>query len=636
MKITLKRWRVAFLAALVLGLSLVLVVRWTHPVPGASSSSRATPELAYLKMVNGWGPPADVRVLMVLMGQFANHGQHLEGVEFIGGLLDKFSSRLTPDQRAVYLSAIAALRGGAVDRLPLWERPAWIARALSELDEAKRITGGKAFIPHWVSGVVRARLPRFLGEREAAFADLRFCLENVNRSPQPGWMREVYFQLAALHRERGESAEADAFQSKSGLPSGAKPVLLTTSFLEDEGRGHRFTFPSVREAVPGRVYVLSGFDFTEYHFVVSEDRRALVAIDVGTRADSAQAAFEALKARVPDLPPLSTVFVTHAHWDHVGGHRYFRSLNPAVRFIGRGNFRTELVRNAQTDRHVLARFFGTRFKQEDVLSYSPDVTVDAPTEVNVGGTRFSLFPTEGGETEDALLVHVPELGVLFVGDVFMPYFGTPFSEDGNVDGMLSSIATIQKIDPKILLHGHEPLTRLFSSMRMLGDLAGSVGWLRDQVMQAITSGQTREGIHRANLVAPMLERSKTDVHIAYLIMRENLINRLFDQLSGYWQNGFEGLDALTDADRGEALLDYLGLSDDDLQEASARMVGEGRLELAAAITQWSLAARPNSGKLREANRLALLKLMERNQELNPFKFIVYSSQAGVSTSFGEQ
>ena len=38
---------------------------------------------------------------------------------------------------------------------------------------------------------------------------------------------------------------------------------------------------TVREAVPGSVYVLSGFDFTEHYFIVSADRRELIAIDAG-------------------------------------------------------------------------------------------------------------------------------------------------------------------------------------------------------------------------------------------------------------------------------------------------------------------------------------------------------------------
>ena len=136
------------------------------------------------------------------------------------------------------------------------------------------------------------------------------------------------------------------------------------------------------------MFVLSGFEFTEYYFIVSANRQELIGIDAGTRADSARDAYEALRARVPGLPPLTTVFVTHAHWDHVGGQRYFRSLNPAVRFVGRSNYADELALDALADEGTLKRFFGQGFKLEDVLAYKPDVAIQQASEMVVGGTRF--------------------------------------------------------------------------------------------------------------------------------------------------------------------------------------------------------------------------------------------------------
>jgi alkyl sulfatase BDS1-like metallo-beta-lactamase superfamily hydrolase len=52
------------------------------------------------------------------------------------------------------------------------------------------------------------------------------------------------------------------------------------------------------------LYALSGFEFTEYYFVVSDDGRELIGIDAGTRPDSAKAAYEALRAHAPGLPSL--------------------------------------------------------------------------------------------------------------------------------------------------------------------------------------------------------------------------------------------------------------------------------------------------------------------------------------------
>ena len=40
--------------------------------------------------------------------------------------------------------------------------------------------------------------------------------------------------------------------------------------------------------------------------------------------------------------------------------------------------------------------------------------------MSLGGVEFGLHPASGGETSDGLVVHLPELGVILAGDVFMP------------------------------------------------------------------------------------------------------------------------------------------------------------------------------------------------------------------------
>jgi glyoxylase-like metal-dependent hydrolase (beta-lactamase superfamily II) len=120
--------------------------------------------------------------------------------------------------------------------------------------------------------------------------------------------------------------------------------------------------------VPGRVYALSGFEFTEYYFVVSDDRQELIGIDAGTRPDSAKTAYEALRAYAPNLPELKTVFITHSHWDHVGGHQYFRGLNPRLQFYARDNYGEEIARSAAAPNVFGKSFFGERFSIDDVLS----------------------------------------------------------------------------------------------------------------------------------------------------------------------------------------------------------------------------------------------------------------------------
>jgi len=596
-------------AAVAAGALLVSSLAGPAPTPAADAYR---PELAYLKQVNAWRPPSDPQLIFLLMAQYANANRHGEGAEFLDGLRRRFDGQLTDTQRALYLTAIAALRAGHADHVFLLRRLGWVRDTVAMLDEAKRLTQGQVFVVRWMSGVVRSRLPAFFGERPTAVADLEWCLAHADRAPHLGWLREVHAHLRS--------------------PASRSSVLFTTPFSGDAASGHQFSPRAVREVVPGTVYQLSGFEFTEYHFVVSADRRQLVAIDAGTRPDAAQAALAALRAQVPGLPPLTTVFVTHAHWDHVGGQRYFRSLDPAPRFIGRANYAAELAHDAQADPAVLQRFFGRGFRLDDVLAYKPDVAIDQPTDMTIGGTRFALRPSRSGETDDALLVHLPDLGVLFVGDLFMPYLGAPFTEEGGVDGLLAGIDTVVALQPRVLLHGHEPLTRVFDSTRMLAELRPQLAWLRDETVRGIARGTPRAALQQANLVPPTLADASSTVHLAYMVIRPHLIDRVFDQQSGYWQNGLQGLDVLGDADHGAALVDYLGVDDSKLADAAQHMMADGRHELAAVTLRHALARHPDSAPLRAAYRAATLKLMEQVQEFDPFKFILYGAQIDQSTA----
>ena len=304
----------------------------TNAVPGRVSSN---PELDYLKAVNGVAPPQDPQLLFLLMGAFANANQPGEGAEFLSARLNEFATRLTDAQRALYLSAIGLLRAQHASAVSLFSRIGNVKDTIAMLDEAKKISGGKIFVVNWISGVVRSQLPGFFHQKQAALDDLQWCEENIAKAPHAGWLREVTFRLGKFAFDDGDRTGAEEYLRRSGYKGFDKPVILTTPFSRELSSGHTFSARQIVEVVPGRVYALSGFEFTEYYFVVSDDRTQLIGIDAGTRADSAKTAYEALRAYAPDLPKLTTIFITHAHWDHIGGHRYFRELDPTPRFYAR-------------------------------------------------------------------------------------------------------------------------------------------------------------------------------------------------------------------------------------------------------------------------------------------------------------
>ncbi len=595
---------------------------------GSAPTTWPRPELEYLKAVNQAGPPRDPQLLLLLMGQYANANRQRDGIEFFSTLMREFEPRLSDRQKSLYLGAIGLLRAGHAHDVPLLKRSAWVRDTIAILEEAKQLSGGQVFVVRWMSGVVYAQLPSRFHQREAAFADLTWCVEHADQAPQAGWLREVYYQLATLYHLNGQTATAQEYLRLSGYTDFEKPITLTTPFAEDLSTGHTFSPKRIAEIVPGKVYALSGYEFTEYYFVVSDDGRELIGIDAGTRPDSAQAAYEALRAYASRLPDLTAVLITHAHWDHVGGHRYFRALNPRLKFYARANYHAEVSRELNAPGPFLPRFFGNRFDVEDVRRFTPDITIDRRTEVKIGGTRIEFIPVQGGETQDALFINLPEHGVLFVGDFIMPYLGAPFVEEGDLGGLLEAIDIVVQAHPRVLLHGHEPLTRLFASPSMLVQLQTYLAWLQEEVLAAIRRGAERASIQQANLIPPSLLAGDPDAHLPYLVMREHVINRLYDQQVGYWQPDLQGVDALSRADRGAMLLDYLGVSERQLIKATERMIADGKYELAATTLDWTRGRFAGSTSLAAVERLAYLKLMEKYQEFDPFKFIIYAGKSG--------
>jgi glyoxylase-like metal-dependent hydrolase (beta-lactamase superfamily II) len=565
------------------------------------------------------------------MSQYTNANRQREGIDYFSMLLKEFEPRLSDQQKSVYLGAIGVLRAGYANEVPFWKRIGWVKDTIEMLEQAKRLSGGDEFVVRWMSGVVYAQLPGFFSQREQALADLAWCVANARKAPHAGWLREVYYQLASLHRLNGDTQQAQAYLQLSGYADFGKPITLTTPFAEEVTTGHTFSPKRIAEIVPGKVYALSGFEFTEYYFVVSENGRELIGIDAGTRPDSAKAAYEALRTYAPRLPELTTVLVTHAHWDHIGGYKYFRSLNPRLKFYARENYSEELARELNASDHMLQHFFGSRFSLEDIRSFKPDVAINSHTELTVGGTRVEFIPVQGGETDDALLINLPDQGVMFVGDFIMPYLGAPFVEEGNLDGLLDTIDIVARKNPRHLLHGHEPLTRIFNSPSMLVNLKSYLAWLHDQVLAAIRRGEERAMIQQANLIPPMLLVGDPGTHIPYIVMRENVINRIYDQNVGYWQPDLQGVDYLSRADRGSILVDYLGVSEEQLVKATEQMIAHGKYELAATTIDWAKDRFANSKSLGELERLTYLKLAEKYQEFNPFKFIIYSGRIGYGT-----
>ncbi len=219
------RISIFLLAVLLLG-TLLATMRGTVSEGSGNNSPSGShrPELEYLKTVNSVAPPRDPQLLFLLMAQYANANMQGEGVEFFTARLKEFGPRLTDPQKALYLSAIGLLRAQHAPAVSLLHRVGYVKDTIAMLEQAKELSGGHIFVVNWIAGIVHSELPSFFRQRKAAQEELGWCVENIDKAPHAGWLREVYYHLGKLALADGEQAKAQDYLRRSGYADFSRPV----------------------------------------------------------------------------------------------------------------------------------------------------------------------------------------------------------------------------------------------------------------------------------------------------------------------------------------------------------------------------------------------------------------------------
>ena len=323
------------------------------------------------------------------------------------------------------------------------------------------------------------------------------------------------------------------------------------------------------------------------------------------------------------------MILTHAHYDHAGGIGAL--TGPGTQVIAQAGFPSELRR--QHENRLPFRYFlgrGAGFGSGDPDATPADITVNQPitgeTKIAIGGTDFVLYPTTGGETGDALMVYLPASGVLFAGDVLMPYLGAPFFAEGSPDGMLDTLALIAEINPRMLVHGHTTLTEVFTVDAVPGLLA-ALTELRDQSLAGISRGLPVTGLLKANVLPDVLREHPAAVG-PYLATRDHFVQRLHHQHTGYWQPDGQGLEPIDPAGRAAALDLLADGRPERFASATRTLLGQADPALALEITSAGLDRHPDVPELTQLRQQSLYRLMERHQLQDPFRFLIYAEMAG--------
>jgi alkyl sulfatase BDS1-like metallo-beta-lactamase superfamily hydrolase len=199
--------------------------------------------------------------------------------------------------------------------------------------------------------------------------------------------------------------------------------------------------------------------------------------------------------------PLRVIVFTQGHADHVGGWSQFDA--PGIDTIAQANHADvrEYWRRLQP-------FFTSRTAKlwsRDITnvdrSYQPPEPVVTTTffdshAFRVGGRRFELYSTPGGETTDSLVVWLPEERIAFTGNLMGPLFGhVPNLYTVRGDKYRSAILYIHSLDrllslnPEVLITGHgEPVAGNEEIRRRVNQVRDATEYIRDRTIEGMNAG----------------------------------------------------------------------------------------------------------------------------------------------------
>jgi alkyl sulfatase BDS1-like metallo-beta-lactamase superfamily hydrolase len=338
-----------------------------------------------------------------------------------------------------------------------------------------------------------------------------------------------------------------------------------------------------------------------------------VLVNAGTLGDARRgsALFRAVSQQ-----PVRFIVLTQSHANQYGGLEVYKTDDNVV--IAHRNYPEDRRYSEALSAHYRRgsrRMFSQITGPTDAIvptrEVSPDVLIDARHELALGGRRFELHWTPGGETRSALIVWLPDERLAVVGNLFGPLFGNhPNLNTLRGDKPRSALQFIESakhvraLRPTLLLTGHEAISGADHIERELTRIIDGVQWLHDRTLEGMNAGVGLRTLMRDLTLPAELALTEEYGKVAWNV------RAIWHEYSGWF-----------DPERGTTEL--YGVGPDSVAPALAelaggaeRLAGRARSFLAENkplealhLLDIALSAAPQSALVREVKREALELLL---------------------------
>ena len=229
-----------------------------------------------------------------------------------------------------------------------------------------------------------------------------------------------------------------------------------------------------------------------------------------------------------DCPTKKLIF-TQGHVDHVGGTAFFRENHPGVEVIASANspehqaydqrlatFRGNRSAFAFTEKFAQAFNY---YQQQEYCDFPAQDTPTADTLVEdklvfeLGDTVFEVIALPGAETNDSLIVWLPQHRICFSGNLF----GCPFGHFPNLVTIRGdryrealvvahAVETVRALEPEMICYGHHaPVKGAQLIQDELTALHGAIAHVHDETVKGMNEGKDVHTLMSEISLPPELE-----------------------------------------------------------------------------------------------------------------------------------
>ena len=249
-----------------------------------------------------------------------------------------------------------------------------------------------------------------------------------------------------------------------------------------------------------------------------------VLVNAGTLGDARRGKkhFEEVSSQ-----PIRYIVLTQSHANQFSGLEVYKTGDNQI--IAHRNYVDERRYSRALEKHYKRgsrRIFSSITGPVDNImptrEVEPDLLIDDSYAFEVGGRRFEVIWTPGGETRSAVIVWLPAEKVAIVGNLFGPLFGN----HPNLNTMrgdkprwalqfIDSVKTLRELRPAQILTGHEDIRGEEYINGELSRIIDAVQWVHDQTVEGMNAGVDLRTLMRTIDTPPELKLTEEYGRIAW-------------------------------------------------------------------------------------------------------------------------